>query len=419
MANRVSILGVALWLAAISPPALARVKLAALPQRERVEIQLDNGNYTLVEEERIVPLLKSTTGNNMIDFSWSNTSIDKNSILFRPVAVREGDKFRAIRLVGLSEGSESPEVNVINVAYPPNENALVWEVFSAAACACKVRVSYLISNLTRSFEYRAVADKDETSLTLRKYMVLRNYSGEDFVGADVWAGLGPRFRKQLNQQDSLKLLLHKFSAVPIEKTFTFDWYKHGSLNPDKPFASKVLMHYVLTNDQEHEMGKFPLKPGKARIFIEDGKGGQAFLGEDWASLTPLDDSMKLYLGESRDIVCTRTIESNKRHSLRGEPYDLYDQEIIVKYEIQNFRDKPATLRILEQLNRLGQEYFGKTHGDVQWTKGAKTSKKIRFDYELGGATPMLLVDLPARPADKQAGVPKTVVRFHVTLKNLW
>ena len=36
--------------------AQARIKLITLPVRERVEIQLDNPNATLVEEERIVPL---------------------------------------------------------------------------------------------------------------------------------------------------------------------------------------------------------------------------------------------------------------------------------------------------------------------------------------------------------------------------
>lgn len=38
-------------------PAAARVKLAALPPRERVKIQLDHDRYTLVEKKRIVPLL--------------------------------------------------------------------------------------------------------------------------------------------------------------------------------------------------------------------------------------------------------------------------------------------------------------------------------------------------------------------------
>ena len=416
MRYRAFVIILAVWLTSTAPVASARIKLAALPERERVEIQLDNGNYTLVEEERIVPLLKSGKTNNMIDFSWSNTAIDKDSILFRPVAVREGDKFRPVKMIKLPDGTEAPEINVINVAYPPNENSLVWEVFSAEACACKVRVSYLISNLTRTFEYRALADKKEKALTLRKYMVLHNYSGEDFLGAGVWAGFGPKFLKEVNQLDDLKLLMAKFSDVPIDKTFTFDWYTHGALNPDKPLASRILMHYRLTNDEKHKMGEFPLQPGKVRIFIEDGHGGEAFLGEDLAVLTPLDDTMKLYLGESRDIVCTRIIESNQRHVVRG---NLCNQEIVIKYEIENFKDAPATLRIIEQLNRLGQQYFGNTHGDVEWEKGGKTSKEIRFDYEFGTATPILLVDLPARPADKDAKVEKVTVRFHVLLKNLW
>ena len=43
-------------LMALSDAAWARIKLITLPVRERVEIQLDNPNATLVEEERIVPL---------------------------------------------------------------------------------------------------------------------------------------------------------------------------------------------------------------------------------------------------------------------------------------------------------------------------------------------------------------------------
>ena len=218
-----------------TPPAMARIKLAALPQRERVEIQLDNGRFTLVEEERIVPLLKSTpqAGNNMIDFSWSNTAIDKNSIQFRPLAIMQGGSFRPIAKVD----EDTDEVTVINVAYPPGENALVWEVFAQAACSAKVRVSYLISNLSRSFSYRAKADNDETALTLRNFIQLSNYSGEEFGYAGVWAGFGEKFLKEVGQQEDIKMLLHRFENVPIEKTYTFDWYANGPLNPDKPFAS--------------------------------------------------------------------------------------------------------------------------------------------------------------------------------------
>jgi hypothetical protein len=391
-----------------SAPAFARIKLTALPERERVEIRLDHGRFTLVEEERIVPLLESTpeTGNNRIDFSWSNTAIDKDSIRFRPIAVREGDRLRPL---------QDGEVKVLSVAYPPGENALVWEVYAKKACAVQVRVSYLISNLTRSFAYVALADKAESRLVLRKFLQLRNYSGEAYGAAGLWAGFGPRFTKPLDGQTDLKVLLERFAAVPIEKTYTFDWYANGPLHPDKPFASRVLMHYVLRNDERNGLGKYPLQPGKVRIFIEDGRGGEAFLGEDLADLTPLDGAMRLFLGEARDVVCTRTVALNRRQPVRGK---LFHQEVQLRYEVENYKDKAVRLDLVESLNRLAQEYGAPVPGDVEWEQGPATSPELKLSFERGGATPVLHVDLPPRPGDGRAVEKRTVV-LHVILKNLW
>src|SRR5271166_2296877 len=95
-------------LAALPTTALARIKLITLPVRQRVEIQLDNPNATLVEEERIVPLVK---GENQVNFSWANTQINPDSIVFRVVAPVANNQL---------------EVKVVSVSYPPNEAALVW-----------------------------------------------------------------------------------------------------------------------------------------------------------------------------------------------------------------------------------------------------------------------------------------------------
>ncbi len=406
--NRVTAPILLALLALAAPEAHARIKLATLPERERVEIQLDNGRFTLVEEERIVPLLKAT---NRIDFAWSNTKIDKNSIQFRPIAIRRDGKFVPIREIG-----GQAEVSVINVSYPPSENAVVWEIHAREACAVQVRVSYLVANLTRSFAYRALANKNETHLLLKKYIQLRNYSGEDFGTAGVWAGFGPKFRKRVEQKTDIKMLLDRFKSVPIKKTFRFDWYAHGRLNPDKPFASRVLMQYVLLNSEKRGLGKFPLQPGKVRIFIQDGRGGEVFLGEDWAALTPLDGEMKLFLGDARDVVCSRTVKKNLRHRVRG---NLFDQEMLLKYEVENFKDKPVTLDILEQLNRLAREYGAAPHGDIEWELGPETSKEIRITYPEGGARPVLHVNLPARPKDSDQKVEKQTFLFHITLKNIW
>ena len=93
------------------------IKLITLPVRERVEIQLDNPSATLIEEERTVPLVK---GVNQVDFSWANTTIDPDTILFRFIAP------------GSDLGGAKPlEARVLSVSYPPNENALVWQVASS------------------------------------------------------------------------------------------------------------------------------------------------------------------------------------------------------------------------------------------------------------------------------------------------
>src|ERR1700730_9703648 len=95
--------------------ALARIKLITLPVRQRVEIHLDNPNATLVEEERIVPLVK---GVNQADFSWANTQIDPNTILFRVLPpAADAEKPAA-------EEAPPMDIKVLSVSYPPNENAL-------------------------------------------------------------------------------------------------------------------------------------------------------------------------------------------------------------------------------------------------------------------------------------------------------
>jgi hypothetical protein len=121
-------------------PAEARIKLVALPERGATIIRLDNPNATLIEEERVLTLQK---GINKVDFSWRGVSIDADSI----------------RLVVLSHPKE---VTLLNVSYPPNEAALVWEINSKQAWEEKVRISYLLYNIDRLITYKAVADKEES-----------------------------------------------------------------------------------------------------------------------------------------------------------------------------------------------------------------------------------------------------------------
>ena len=120
----------------------ARIKLVALPERGDTIIRLDNPQWTLIEEERVLTLQE---GLNKVDFSWKGVSIDMDSIRLAPL-----------------DHKDDKEVRLLNVSYPPNEAALVWEIASTGNYAEKVRISYLLRNIDRLVTYKAIADKSKT-----------------------------------------------------------------------------------------------------------------------------------------------------------------------------------------------------------------------------------------------------------------
>lgn len=389
-AFHLSILGIALA-AATAGSAVAEVKLIALPKRERVEIQLDVPGLTLVEEERTIPLAQ---GANDVVFAWANTAIDKSTIQFRCV-------------------SDPDKVQVLSVSYPPNENALTWQVGSPTAGPAKVRISYIIGGVDKSYEYRAEAANDEKTLTLWQYVQLHNRTPESFGEADMWTGYGERLERPIGANETRKILAARFEGVPIKKTYTADLAQFDYLDPAK-LQLKIPMHYVLKNDKENGLGRFPLQPGKARIFQDDGKGTTAFLGEDWAAFAAKDDELKLFLGVAKDIVVTRTIEKRERQQTAGP---LSDYDIVVKYEIENFKDQPVTIDLAESVELLFREVVGNPQRPIEWTLGAAGTLK-EPDAEKSTSSRLLFhVEAPARGADQKAV--KKVETLNVVLKNVW
>lgn len=386
------VLMLALAAMALAPAADAGVKLITLPTRERVEIQLDHPGATLVEEERIVPLVK---GANDVVFAWANTNIDKSSIQLRSLG-------------------DADAMRVLSVSYPPNENALTWQVYAPEAGSARVRISYIIGQLDKTFAYRAVAANDERTLTLWQYLQLHNNANEAFGDAGMWMGFGDRLERPIGVNETKRLLSAKFTQVPVTKTYTADFAAHGYLDPGKQ-QLRIPMHYKLRNDRENALGAFPLMPGKVRIFQDDGRGTVAFLGEDWAGFTPRDDEMRLYLGVSRDIVVRRTIERRTQKRVLGR---LSNYDVIVKYEIENFKDQPVVLDIAEQMPALRQEVIGSGNGrHVEWEPGGESTVGPLDTKESTADRPVYHVTLPPRGDDQKAV--KVVHKLHVVIRNEW
>lgn len=367
----------ALTLLAISASTYARTKLAALPERDATVIRLDNPAATLIEEERILTLQKTTSPEtvNKVDFSWKGVNIDADSI----------------RLTVL----DHPEsVKLLNVSYPPNEEALVWEITSDGDYAETVRISYLLYNIDRLVTYKAVADKAETKLDFKSYLVLRNFSGEDFDKANVLLDYGQAFETGTLHEETKQMLFFNSPEVPITKIWTWD---AGKLPWDPEQLENqnigVPVSYRLYNNADSGLGQSAMWGGKVRLFQDDGHESTIFLGEDNATLIPVGQKAELYIGDSRDIVVTqrkmKDAHINLRKNNAGQVV-LYDTDEQITAKIENFKDSPATLTMIQRI-------------DGQWEMKACTldGQPAEFERKEAGVLEFT-IELPARTADGPA-----------------
>jgi hypothetical protein len=322
--------------------AQARIKLTTLPERESVRIDIQNGRFTLVEEERTVNL---QAGRNQVDFSWANIGIDKESIVFRVIK---------------SDGT----VNVLNTNYPPNENALFWTVSAENAGPAVIRISYLIGNMAAEPSYQGVVENDEKKLLMQVYMTVTNTSGESFDETVVQPGVGKTAVRYFKDGERKRMLAAKFADVPIAKRYVFD----ASVD-----QQQTRMFYRVTNDKENQMGSFPLPYGKMRLFIKEGKEGkdpksngdevrsQAFLGEDWAQYTPLFANLDLYVGVAQDVKVERFTMDPE-----GGVRNAFDEITVPRYTIDGKETESVTkphFRNLRTRYRYRLQNFKTEKGD--------------------------------------------------------
>lgn len=347
----------------------ARIKMVALPERDAALIRLDNPRYTLIEEERVLTLQK---GVNKVDFSWKGVSIDPDSIRLKIL-------------------SHPDDVKLLNVSYPPNENALVWEISSKGAWEETVRVSYLLSNIDRLIGYKAVADKNETFVNLKSHLVLRNFSGEDFQAANVVLGPGKVFEKGIQHEETKQLLFFHKRQVPITKIWEWDSTKQ-IWDPEKVDTNVgIPVRYKIVNDQDAGLGKNALWPGKFRVYQIDGKGGTILLGEDRAALTPVGEDMEIYIGDSRDIVVTQRKMKEQKVNIRRNSHNhivLYDKEETIEAKIENFKDSKAVLKMVQhfpgewEIQQCNMDYEKKDAQTIELNieLAPNSKKELKIEY---------------------------------------
>jgi len=322
-----------LWMAALAAAGLpwtaeARTKLVALPERESVSVRFDNPAATLLEEERVLAL---QDGENLVDFSWRGVSIDPDSIRLSV--------------------SRPDEVKLLSVSYPPGEAALVWRLFSKGAREERVRIAYLLASIDRLVAYKGLASKNEKELDLEGYLILRNFSGEDLERVTVTLGQGDSFTGRAANEETRQIHVLSAKKIPVRKTFTWD----ASRLPWEPKRLDtnvgLPVHYIVENSRAGGLGKDRLWAGKVRIFQDDGRGGTVFLGEDWSDTVAVGEEMRIYIGDSREVMVTqrKTRDSAINHRPSRQYTVLYDTDEVIEAEVESFKDEDITVDLVEQI----------------------------------------------------------------------
>jgi len=223
-------------------------------------------------------------------------------------------------------------------------------------------LTYLATGFGWSMSYVGSLSADEKTISLTGWAKLENSSDYDLTGPEIKLVAGdvnqsafkearvmpmalPAAPMQVEQAfeyhlytlpgpislpagSSLLLPYGSFSAIPVEKVYTYDGAR----------GSGVEVSLRFNNTEEAGLG-VPLPAGNVRLF-QARSGGPIFIGADSIGHTPVGAEISLSAGSAFDITGKRTELSNVK--LSGSTY-----RASYRIELRNHKDEPVTVNVLE------------------------------------------------------------------------
>ena len=278
---------------------------------------------------------------------------------------------------------------------------LSWLVSCNRPGTHNAEISYLAGQLSWSADYVALLGKDGSSLDLTAWVTINNYSGTSFKNAglklvagdvnivrDVLSRASGALRddnmkampeavqfKQtdlfeyklyslqrktdINDQETKQIDFASGKDVRSRKVFIYDgmadqwqYYRNNySYRTQESFGqqynTKVGTYVTFKNEENNGLG-IPLPKGKVRVYQRDADGKEQFVGEDQIDHTPKDEEVKLYLGNSFDIVGGRAQKDFKVLSSGSVV------EETIEIRVRNHKTEAAQVQVYEHPWRWSQ-----------------------------------------------------------------
>ncbi|HDH97295.1 MAG TPA: DUF4139 domain-containing protein [Proteobacteria bacterium] len=284
---------------------------------------------------------------------------------------------------------------------------LVWLVKGKGDGVQKLDVSYLTGGFNWRCDYILAVSPDEKSGDFSGWVTITNKSGATYADASVQLIAGeihrvreypedrlfyarakaaeagaPQFAEEaffeyhlytLKRKTTIKdnqtkqIALLSASGIPLKKRYIVkSWIGMWGADEEK---GKVGVYMEFENSKAKKLG-MALPKGKVRVYKKDRRGQQQFLGEDTIDHTPVDEKVRLKIGEAFDIVYEGRRTEYRKISRNVRQYKM-------EYEIRNHKDEAITVEI--EVRFYGDwQILEASH---RWTK--ETANRVVFRVPVG------------------------------------
>ena len=274
-----------------------------------------------------------------------------------------------------------PSLGTDNVLKP----TLNWKLNSASSGKIDAEVAYLSRGFTWEASYNLVAEEKSDSLDVVGWITMNNHSGMIFNDAKVKLMAGDVNRLQpeypmvaramvmdsvsgssakvvteksfdefhlytlgnsvtLRDKETKQVEFVRATGVKAERIYIYEGeghYRRGVRS-----SGKVQVFREFKNSEANKLG-IALPKGKVRFYSQDGDRQLEFVGENQIDHTPKNETIRVLVGNSFDLVGERRLVSQTENSSEH----VATQTVEVK--VRNRKKEPAEIRVVEHATRGG------------------------------------------------------------------
>lgn len=274
--------------------------------------------------------------------------------------------------------------------------ALAWKLNAPAAAKLDAEIAYITGGLTWEASYNIVAPEANDVIDLVGWITMKNESGATFTNAKIKLMAGDVNKVQpqamrisesaidalsapgaapvvtekafdefhlytlarpatLRDKETKQVEFIRATEVKATRLFIYDpiakdngWQLGNNIGEDADYgvtsSKKVAVYREFKNTEANQLG-LPLPKGRVRFYAQDEDRQLEFVGENNIDHTPKDELVRLYVGNSFDLVGERKrvdFKVNQANHTASESFEI---------KLRNRKKQPVEIRVVEHLYR--------------------------------------------------------------------